>query len=90
MPDEEIPHHPIDLHRPEEEELLTVPQAAELLEISAPTVYIAMREGRLPFVVKYDKRLISIYALAEYRVRTRPTGKKPRGRPPRNPQSDAE
>ena len=59
----------------------TVPQAATFLSVSPPTVYIALREGRLPYTVKYGKRLIAPADLAEYKARTQLDGKKPRGRP---------
>lgn len=81
MPDDDAEHPGNAQDQSEEAEFYTVPQVAALLTVSPPTVYIALREGRLPFVTKYGKRLISRTALAEYRARTRPTGEKPRGRP---------
>lgn len=81
MPDDAAQHSEVPLDQPDEDDLLTVSEVAERLTVSAPTVYIAMREGRLPFVIKYGKRLITRVALAEYKARTRPTGEKPRGRP---------
>lgn len=86
MPDDTAQHSDTPSSQPEEDELLTVPEVAKDLTVTAPTVYTAMREGRLPYVIKYGKRLITPAAVAEYKARTRPTGEKPRGRP-KPPQS---
>ena len=66
----------------EEEALLTVQEAAELLGTRDQTVYDAIREERLPYVVKYGRKLVSRQAIEVYKERTRPTGEKPKGRPP--------
>lgn len=81
MPDDDAEPLETSPDQTGDDELLMVPQVAIELNVSPPTVYIAMREGRLPFVTKYGKRLISRTALAEYKARTRPTGEKPTGRP---------
>jgi len=86
MLDDAPQHSDVPPNQPDQDDLLTVPEVAKRLTVSAPTVYIAMREGRLPYVTKYGKRLIAPASVDEYLARTRPTGEKPRGRP-KPPQS---
>ena len=61
--------------------MLTTSEAAWELGILPATVHRAIREGRLPFTVKYGRKLISRSDLEAYKRRTRPDGEKPRGRP---------
>lgn len=65
----------------EEPEYFTVPEAMRELDAAAQTIHTAITEGRLPFVVKYGRKLVSPADLAVYKQRTRPNGEKPRGRP---------
>lgn len=65
----------------EESHLLTINEAAQMLGVGVCAIYIAIREDRLPFTVKYGRKLVSRQAIEDYRARTRPTGEKPRGRP---------
>ena len=66
----------------EEQEYLTVPEAVALLGSTDSSIRTAMRQGRLPFIVKYGRKLIARADLDAYKQRTRPNGEKPRGRPP--------
>jgi len=63
------------------EHLLTVKEAAERIGVSESAVRNATLEGRLPFVVKFGRKLIEQDALAAYQARTQRDGIKPRGRP---------
>ena len=65
--------------------MLTVQEAAAELGTVAQTIYNALNEGRLPFEVRYGRKLISQSAVEEYRQRTRPDGEKPTGRPKKKP-----
>ena len=65
----------------EEQEYLTIPEAMKELDAASQTIHTAMTEGRLPFIVKYGRRLVSRADLEAYKQRTRPDGEKPRGRP---------
>ena len=62
---------------------LSAAEAAVLLDVHPATVRHAIRAGRLEAVVLYGRVLIDPAALDAYRVRTRPGGVKPAGRPPR-------
>lgn len=64
------------------EELLTVQQAADRLQIKPAAVYQAMNDGRLPFVEVLGKRGLRPADLDAYKPRAyreRP-GAKPKGR----------
>ena len=61
-------------------DLVSVQEAAALLGISDATVRQAILGGRLDYVRKYNRKLISRAAVEEYRAR-RGGGGKPRGRP---------
>lgn len=65
------------------EDLLTVREAAIKIGVSESAVRNATLEGRLVFVRKFGRKLISRDALAEYQERTQPNGVKPLGRPQR-------
>jgi hypothetical protein len=65
----------------ENEDLLTVPQTAAELGVTRSAVHIALAEGRLPFVVKYQQKLVSRPDLDAYKQRTQPEGVKRVGRP---------
>lgn len=61
--------------------LLTVHEAAEKIGVSDSAIRNATLEGRLPFVVKFGRKLIEQDALIEYQRRTQPDGQKSKGRP---------
>lgn len=63
------------------QELITVQEAAEILGVHSQTVRNALNEGRLPFTRALARIAIKRDDLEEYRLRTRPDGEKPRGRP---------
>jgi len=63
------------------ETLLTVREAAAKIGVSESAIRNATLQGRLPFVVKFGRKLIEQDALADYQGRTQPEGVKPRGRP---------
>lgn len=65
----------------EETDYLTIPQVSRELGAAAQTVHTAISEGRLPFVVKYGRKLVARADVEAYRERTRPDGEKPKGRP---------
>ena len=65
-----------------QDDLLTVQEAAALLGISDATVRQAILGGRLECVRKYNRKLIPRAALEQYRARTQGAGVKRRGRPP--------
>ena len=65
----------------EEQDYLTIPEAMKELDASASSIHAAIRECRLPHVVKYGRKLISRADLDAYKQRTRPGGEKPKGRP---------
>ncbi len=67
----------------EEEELLTVQEAAQRLGVRDTAVRNAMYQGRLPFVEKYGRKLIKPSHLEAYKQRAHPGGQKPVGRPKR-------
>ena len=74
----------------ENPDFLTPAQAAQELDVQAPAVHSALSEGRLPFVTLYGRKLISRTDLDAYKLRTRPGGEKPRGRPRKDPQTRQE
>jgi len=49
-----------------DEDLLTMHQAAEKAGVLPQTIYRATKEGRLEYVVKYGKKLIEPTALQRY------------------------
>lgn len=61
--------------------LLTVHEAAEKIGVSDSAIRNATLDGRLPFVVKFGRKLIERDALIEYQRRTQPDGQKSKGRP---------
>ena len=63
------------------EALFTVREAAGKIGVSESAIRNATLEGRLPFVVKFGRKLIEQDALAAYKARTQPRGVKSRGRP---------
>ncbi len=63
------------------ETLLTVREAAAKIGVSESAIRNATLEGRLPFVMKFGRKLIPQDALTAYRRRTQPAGIKSRGRP---------
>ena len=65
----------------ENPDYLTIPQVAEELGVKPPTVHGALNKGRLPFVMLYGRKLISRADMNAYKLRTRPGGEKPKGRP---------
>jgi excisionase family DNA binding protein len=64
-------------------EFFTMNEAAQELGLSPATVRQAVLAGRLPHVIRYEKRLISREALENYRTRTQPNGLPKPGRPPK-------
>ncbi len=64
-----------------DEDFLTVPEAAAELAITVSSVHIALKENRLPYIEKYGRKLVSRADLDIYKLRTRPGGEKPKGRP---------
>ncbi|MGI4791657.1 MAG: helix-turn-helix domain-containing protein [Janthinobacterium lividum] len=58
-------------------------EAAAELGLAPATVRQAVLAGRLPHVVRFEKRLIARKALEEYRSRTQSEGQKRAGRPPK-------
>ena len=65
----------------ENPDLLTIAKVAQELGITPQSVHGALNQGRLPFVTLYGRKLISRADLDAYKLRTRPGGEKPRGRP---------
>jgi len=65
------------------ETLLTVREAAARIGVSESAIRNATLEGRLPFVVKFGRKLIEQDVLAAYQLRTQPDGVKPSGGRPR-------
>ena len=63
------------------ETLFTVREAAAKIGVSESAIRNATLQGRLPFVVKFGRKLIEQEALADYQGRTQPEGVKARGRP---------
>lgn len=63
------------------EALFTVREAAAKIGVSESAIRNATLEGRLPFVVKFGRKLIEQNVLAAYQARTQPHGVKSRGRP---------
>lgn len=58
---------------------VSVQEAAKLLEINDASVRQALLQGRLAFVVRFNRKLIARTVLEEYRARTQV--KPRRGRP---------
>lgn len=65
----------------EKERFLTIREAAAELGSAASTIHNAVYERRLPFVLKYGRKVIDRLDLDAYKQRTRPAGEKPKGRP---------
>lgn len=63
------------------ESLMTVREAAEKIGVSENAIRNATLDGRLPFIIKFGRKLITQEAFNEYRIRTQPEGVKLRGRP---------
>lgn len=63
------------------ETLFTVREAAERIGVTQSAIRNATLQGRLPFLVKFGRKLIERDALAAYQARTQPGGVKSRGRP---------
>ena len=63
------------------EKLFTVQEAAIRIGVSQSAIRNATLQGRLPFLMKFGRKLIEQEALAAYQLRTQPDGIKPRGRP---------
>ena len=65
----------------EKEKLLTVPEAAEVLGVGETAVRNAMYQNRLPYEVRYGRRVVKPSDLEAYKQRAHPGGQKPKGRP---------
>lgn len=65
----------------EDETFLTVREAAEKIGVTESAIRNATLDGRLAFVRRYGRKLISLADLAAYQQRTQPGGTKPKGRP---------
>lgn len=68
------------------ESLMTIREAAEKIGVSENAIRNATLDSRLPFIVKFGRKLITLEALDEYKIRTQPEGVKLRGRPRRSNQ----
>lgn len=66
------------------ESLMTVREAAEKIGVSENAIRNATLDGRLPFIIKFGRKLITQEAFNEYRIRTQPEGVKLKGRPRRS------
>jgi excisionase family DNA binding protein len=67
----------------EQGDYLTVQDAAAALTVSESAIRNALLDGRLPFVTKYGRKLISRAEVEAYKARTQPGGVKlVKGRPP--------
>jgi excisionase family DNA binding protein len=62
-------------------DLLTVPEAAKILEVKPVTVYQAIREGRLRSITMLGKKVLHRADVEEYKQRTGSVG--PQGGRPR-------
>lgn len=63
------------------EALFTVREAAAKVGVSESAIRNATLQGRLPFVVKFGRKLIEQEAMMTYQRRTQPGGIKSKGRP---------
>jgi hypothetical protein len=63
------------------ETLLTVKDAALKIGVSESAIRNATLDGRLPYVLKFNRKLIEETALLVYQQRTQANGEKPKGRP---------
>lgn len=88
--DGKVPEELQTQSNPAEPTYLTVNEAAESLGIHQATLRNAIREGRLPSNRIYGKIVVARADMEAYRERTRPTGEKPRGRPPQGTSGGAE
>lgn len=61
--------------------MLTVQEAAKVLGVATNSVYVAIRDDRLPYEEIYGRKVISREELDKFIARTRPDGQKPKGRP---------
>ena len=64
-----------------DEQYLTVQEACAELGLAETTIRTTLSKGRLPFVQKYGRKLISRTDLDVYKQRTQPEGVKRVGRP---------
>lgn len=64
-----------------EDNLLTVQQAAVHLGVTDGAVRLALSQGRLPFIEKYGRKLVTMLDVDTYRQRAQPDGQKRVGRP---------
>jgi excisionase family DNA binding protein len=62
-------------------ELITVQEAASLLNTHPQAVLNALREGRMQVKKVLGRIVLQRSEVEAYRMRTRPDGVKPRGRP---------
>ena len=72
------------------ETLLTVKEAAERLGVTESAVRNATLDGRLPFVIKFGRKLVETKELEAYRERTQPAGVPAPGRPRRKREAEKE
>ncbi len=64
-----------------EDNLLTVQQVALHMGVTDGAVRLALSQGRLPFIEKYGRKLVTITDADTYRQRAQPDGQKRVGRP---------
>jgi excisionase family DNA binding protein len=62
-------------------DLMTIRDAAALMQVEVPTVYQMIYEKRLPSVEVLGKKAVRRADVDAYLARVRPDGVKPRGRP---------
>lgn len=75
--------------RVNDHQYLTVQEACRELGLAETTVRTTLSEGRLPFVVKFGRKLIDRTDLDNYRQRTQPSGVKKSGRPRKTQEAQA-
>ena len=63
------------------EMLYTVRETAAKIGVTESAIRNATLQGRLAFIVRYGRKLISEADLQDYQRRTQPEGKKTSGRP---------
>lgn len=61
--------------------LYTVRETATKIGVTESAIRNATLQGRLAFIVRYGRKLISEADLQDYQRRTQPEGKKTSGRP---------
>ena len=64
-----------------EDNLLTVQQVASHLGVTDGAIRLALSQGRLPFIEKYGRKLVTKADVDVYRQRAQPNGEKRVGRP---------